>query len=229
MNKSETIGAIAKALADFQGEIKNPKQTATNPYYKSKYAPLAEILDGCRPVLAKHGISVIQSNGGEGESVTVTTLLLHSSGEWIESDPLPIKKDKMTPQDAGGAITYGRRYQLSSMLGIASEEDDDGNKISNPRESNNIPKQASKTQVDITVPSPQSKGQESKGNNISEAQQKRLYALCSGRSEIGKEVIKEFGYESSKDILIKDYDAICEKITVRMLMAEYEDEMSKEE
>ena len=116
MNKSETIGSIAKALANFQAEIKNPKQTAINPYFKSKYAPLAEILDDCRPVLAKHGISVIQSNGGNGENITVTTLLLHSSGEWIESDPPPIKKDKMTPQDAGGAITYGRRYQLSSML-----------------------------------------------------------------------------------------------------------------
>ena len=80
MNKSETIGSIAKALANFQAEIKNPKQTATNPYFRSKYAPLAEILDGCRPVLAKHGISVIQSNGGNGENITVTTLLLHSSG-----------------------------------------------------------------------------------------------------------------------------------------------------
>ena len=78
-----------------------------------------------------------------------------------------------------------------------------------------------------TTSTSQNKGQESKGNNISEAQQKRRYALCSGRSEIGKEVIKGFGYESSKDILIKDCDAICEKITVRMVRAEYEEEMSK--
>ena len=76
MNKSETIGSIAKALANFQAEIKNPKQTATNPYYKSKYAPLAEILDDCRAILAKNEISVIQSNGGNGENITVTTLLL---------------------------------------------------------------------------------------------------------------------------------------------------------
>ena len=229
MNKSETIGAIAKALADFQAEIKNPKQTAINPYYKSKYAPLAEILDDCRPILAKYGISIIQSNGGDGESITVTTLLLHSSGEWIESDPLPIKKDKMTPQDAGGAITYGRRYQLSSMLGIASEDDDDGNNVSDVQKSNKSTVAPAKPTNSTTTSTSQNKGQESKGNNISEAQQKRLYALCSGRSEIGKEVIKEFGYESSKDILIKDYDAICEKITVRMVRAEYEEEMSKEE
>jgi hypothetical protein len=229
MNKSETIGAIAKALADFQSEIKNPKQTAVNPYYKSKYAPLAEILDDCRPVLVKNGISVIQSNGGDGESITVTTLLLHSSGEWIESDPLPIKKDKMTPQDAGGAITYGRRYQLSSMLGIASEDDDDGNKISDTQKSNRSPASPSESSGNPTTPAKQDKGQESRGNTISEAQQKRLYALCSGRNEIGKEVIAEFGYDSSKNVLVKDYDAICEKINVLVVRAEYEDDMLKGE
>ena len=54
------------------------------------------------------------------------TLLLHESGEWIETEPLQMKLEKNTPQGVGSAVTYGRRYQISSVLGLASEEDDDG-------------------------------------------------------------------------------------------------------
>lgn len=127
MNKSESIANLAKALSAFQAEIKNPANTAINPHFKSKYAPLSEILNEIRPVLAKHGLSVIQSPGGDGEMVSITTLLMHVSGEWIEADPLILKADKPTAQGAGSGITYARRYSLSAVLGISSEDDDDGN------------------------------------------------------------------------------------------------------
>jgi hypothetical protein len=127
MNKSESITNLAKALTAFQKEIKNPANTAVNPHFKSKYAPLNEILNEVRPVLAKHGLSVLQSPSGDGDKIVITTMLMHETGEWIEACPLVLKADKATAQGAGSAITYGRRYSLASVLGISSEDDDDGN------------------------------------------------------------------------------------------------------
>lgn len=127
MNKSESIANIAQALSLFQGEVANPKNTANNPFFKSKYCPLNEVINTTRPILAKHGLSVLQSPSGDGEHIVVTTLLMHSSGEWIEGEPLVLKADKVTAQGAGSAISYGRRYALSAILGISSDEDDDGN------------------------------------------------------------------------------------------------------
>lgn len=127
MQTSESIKNIAKAMAQFQSEVKNPSNTANNPFFNSKYAPLSDVLNLVRPILTKHGLSVLQSPSGDGEFVTVTTLITHESGEWIESDPLTLKADKATAQGAGSAITYARRYALSAMLGISSEDDDDGN------------------------------------------------------------------------------------------------------
>jgi hypothetical protein len=124
---SENISNISAALANFQGEIKNPANTAHNPFFKSKYSPLPEVLNIVRPVLAKHGLSVVQEPVGDGEFVSISTWLLHKSGEWMMAEPLRLKADKVTAQGAGSAITYGRRYALSAVLGISSEDDDDGN------------------------------------------------------------------------------------------------------
>lgn len=130
MNKSESIENLAKALAKFQSEITNPTNSADNPYFKSKYAPLNEILNLVRPLLSKNGLTVVQAPAGDGSNITITTLLMHESGEWIEPEPLILKADKATAQGAGSAITYARRYALSAILGISSEDDDDGNHAS---------------------------------------------------------------------------------------------------
>lgn len=134
MKMSESIASIAGALSKFQAEIKNPANTANNPFFKSKYAPLSDILNLARPLLSKHGLSVVQMPSGDGENITVATLLLHESGEWIEACPLTLKADKITAQGAGSAITYGRRYAISALLGISSEDDDDGNGASEKKE-----------------------------------------------------------------------------------------------
>lgn len=127
MNKSESIKELATALAKFQGEVKNPANTAENPFFKSKYAPLDEILNLVRPTLSKHGLSIVQIPVMSEGMVGVSTTLLHSSGEWIETLPILLKLDKQSAQGAGSAITYARRYALSAILGISSEDDDDGN------------------------------------------------------------------------------------------------------
>jgi hypothetical protein len=93
---------------------------------------LGEIIGVSKPVLAAHGIAVLQAPGYAEGVVTLTTRLLHESGEWIESEagsPVP----KMDPQGVGSAVTYLRRYSLAGLCGI-TQEDDDGNAASQRRE-----------------------------------------------------------------------------------------------
>ncbi len=113
MKKSESIKELASALKDFQAEVKNPKNVANNPFFNSKYAPLDEVINTVKEPLSKHGLSYIQMpNSEDGALVAITTMLLHESGEWIESEPLKLKSDKPTAQGSGSSITYARRYQL---------------------------------------------------------------------------------------------------------------------
>lgn len=128
MKFSEDITELAKALAKAQNSLKNPNNTANNPFFKSKYAPLPDVLNDIRPILAGNGISVIQSPvANEAGGVGVETMLLHESGQYLLTDPYFLKPVKNDPQTAGAAITYARRYALNAALGISGEEDDDGN------------------------------------------------------------------------------------------------------
>jgi hypothetical protein len=122
LRMSSTIGKLVDALAKAQGEMKGAAKDATNPHFRSKYPTLASVCDACDP-LAKHGIAYLQPTRAEGVHVTVTTMLAHSSGEWIAQD-LTLTAGQSTPQAVGSAITYGRRYGLAAMVGIAPEDDD---------------------------------------------------------------------------------------------------------
>lgn len=130
MNRSGEIGAIAGALAEAQGEIENAVKNSNNPAFRSKYADLAAVTGVIREVFPKYGLAYTQGCGsGYNQNgkliVAVTTLLTHKSGEWIESS-LTLPCSKEDAQGVGSAITYGRRYSLAAMAGIA-QEDDDGN------------------------------------------------------------------------------------------------------
>lgn len=105
------------------------KKDATNPHFKSRYADFAAVVDASRPVLSKHGLAIVQSTPADGPTVTVVTRLMHISGEWIESSVSMRSKDD-SPQGIGSAITYGRRYGWSTLIGLAADDDDDGNKSS---------------------------------------------------------------------------------------------------
>jgi hypothetical protein len=130
MQTSQSIENISKAIIALNAELSNPKNTADNPFFKSKYAPLNEILNEVRPLLSKHGLAIIQNTMSIEDRIGIQTVIIHSSGESIASDILLLKADKDTAQGQGSAITYGRRYQVSAMLSIASEDDDDGNHAS---------------------------------------------------------------------------------------------------
>lgn len=129
MNKSDSIAKIADALAKFQADVQDPAKNSNNPFFKSKYVELDDLLASVRPVLSKHGLAVLQEPSGE-EKVSIKTIILHNSGEFIEFEPVTLRPVKSDPQGIGSAITYGRRYALSSILGVAWDADDDGNKAS---------------------------------------------------------------------------------------------------
>ncbi len=122
---SQEIGELAKALAAAQGAMNNAKKSSDNPFFKSKYADLAEVWDTCREPLAKNNLAIIQMPGeidAQG-NIKITTMLTHSSSQWIKST-MNIKVAKLDAQGIGSAITYGRRYALAAMVGIAQEDDD---------------------------------------------------------------------------------------------------------
>ena len=132
MKHSEKIDLLAAALVRVQGQIGPAIKGNTNPHFKSKYADLGAVWEACRNALQEAGVAVIQTpHSTDGTSVTVTTTLVHTGGQWISGD-LTLKPSKADPQGIGSAITYGRRYGLASMVGICSEEDDDGNQASRP-------------------------------------------------------------------------------------------------
>lgn len=126
-NKSESISKIAAALVAFSGEVKAIEKDGTNPHFRSSYTTLDHMIDETKPILHKHGLTVMQFPGGDGEKITVRTMILHTSGEWIESEPLILKAVKVDPQGAGSAITYARRYSYAAALSLSLGDDDDGN------------------------------------------------------------------------------------------------------
>ena len=116
---------IAAALAKAQAEMGKAIKESANPAFRSKYADLGNVMDACLPALNKHNIAVIQPIVSDVDGRFVKTILIHESGETLEcAVPLIVGKNDM--QGLGSAITYGRRYGLMSMAGIAPE-DDDGN------------------------------------------------------------------------------------------------------
>lgn len=127
MKTSEKLDIFAAAFAKAQGELRNIEKGKINPHLKNKYADIADGLEVIRPVLSKHGFSLIQATDLNPDTgiFTLHSRLLHSSGQWIESTyPLPTS-GKAT--DIGGAITYARRYAAFSLVGVAgTAEDDDG-------------------------------------------------------------------------------------------------------
>jgi len=126
IQKSDSIQNLAKALAQAQAKLRNAPKTEKS--HHGKYADLATVIDTARPALAEFGLSVSQLVGSNEEAsmVQITTMLLHESGEYI-GQTVFMKPAQNTPQSMGICITYGRRYQYSAIIGIASEEDTDGN------------------------------------------------------------------------------------------------------
>ena len=139
MNKSDSIKGLGQALLTFHKEVGKVAKESSNPFFRSKYASLPQIQEAIKEPLEKAGLVYSQFPDGQNG---LTSILIHAdSGEWIEATytMTPAKND---PQGQGSAITYQRRYALSSILGLTVDEDDDGNAAST------APKKIPNTKVD---------------------------------------------------------------------------------
>lgn len=126
---SPSLSKIAEALAKAQGAIVAAEKDRTNPHFGQKYATLSAIWEVIRKPLSDNGLAVVQNPSANESGVTCETTLLHTSGESLKCSLwLPVAQK--TPQGYGSAITYARRYSLSSMVGVVADEDDDGNAAS---------------------------------------------------------------------------------------------------
>ena len=125
MKQSESITELATALCLAQAEMGGAVKDSNNPFFNTSYADLTSVIKVIKQPFANHGLSFVQlpvtSDGGKG--VGVATMLMHNSGQWIQSEYL-LPMDKITPQGAGSAITYARRYALQSLVGIPAVDDD---------------------------------------------------------------------------------------------------------
>lgn len=121
---SESLTNLTGALLKIQGAIDGVHKNKQNPHFKSSYATLENVIDTARPALQEAGIAFVQAPGLVVDgSVEVTTMLVHSSGEWMRST-LHVPLGKKDPQGVGSAITYGCRYSLMAMLGLPPTDDD---------------------------------------------------------------------------------------------------------
>jgi hypothetical protein len=128
MNKSEEIKNLAVAMNKAQTEMGGAHKGANNPFFKSKYADLAAVVQAVKEPFANNGLSYVQFPIEDNGRIGVETILMHSSGEWL-SNSFTVNLTKQDAQGAGSAITYCRRYGLQAVAGIPSE-DDDGNAAS---------------------------------------------------------------------------------------------------
>jgi hypothetical protein len=127
MKTSESIVEVAKALAAFQSEVKQPEKDGNNPHFKSKYVTLDGTVKAIHDCAPKFGLSYTQMPVSNENGVGVITVIFHSSGQFIEFEPFILPLDKKTAQGTGSSLTYARRYALSAAFGIVSDVDDDGN------------------------------------------------------------------------------------------------------
>jgi hypothetical protein len=202
MEKSPAIENIAKALASFQSDMESVSKDAENPFFHSKYATLENIISTAKAHLKKHGLSFAQFPDGDG----LTTIIMHTSGEFIQATCRMTPKDE-TPQSQGSAITYMRRYALSAALGIATDEDDDGNAASAPKAAKSAARSAPKP---AAVKDP-AKAQLAAKDRIL-ALLKQLERPCSTKKECEDAVFDLTGLQLTPD----NYEAIGEALAERL-------------
>lgn len=138
MNTSESIATIATEFIEAQSKIEAAQKSAENKHLKARYADINDVLHAVRPALNEHSLGVMQyfKQDEDQSKITVITRLIHKSGEWMEGEVV-IPVLKQDAQGVGSAITYGRRYGLTSLVGLP-QEDDDGAAASSPNQGESI-------------------------------------------------------------------------------------------
>ena len=199
MNRSESISKLAISLVKFNSEVSKVAKDAKNPFFKSNYVTLDKLIEATRPILQENGLVVMQSPlSKEDGSIGIQTLLIHESGEFIESEPIFMKPAKANdPQQEGSIISYMRRYSYQAILNLNTGEDDDANKSTSEEDK--------KAKLN--------KKSYSEERLITEAQINRLKIISKGIDvNVLKDIIAGYGFESSKEITMNKYNLICEEI-----------------
>lgn len=130
MKTSDKIDLLAAALCKAQAAMSPASKDAQNPHFRSKYADLASAWEAAQKPITDNGLAIVQGfEPGVDKALIIKTMLIHISGQWIESTLVFYPLDQK-PQTLGSCITYGRRYSLMAILGIVPDEDDDGNAAS---------------------------------------------------------------------------------------------------
>src|SRR3990167_5517795 len=208
MDQSATIKELAAALAVFQSKVSNVGKDGINPYFKSKYATLENTISTVREELAKNGLSFSQFPTGENE---LATILIHRSGEYIKATAKMSPKDN-SPQAQGSAITYLRRYALSAILGIATEDDDDGNEASKTEREPMKPYQAPRK---VAAADDEAQGKRSDtADEVEEMQRQGIKDIMRKlKKPLSKKAIKEItGFEYKEE----NFDSIYKKLKIEL-------------
>lgn len=191
--ESNDVNELYTALAKAQLDMEVAKTDSNNPFFKSKYADLSSVVKASRPYLAKNGLSVIQRviPNGNGQ-LYLYTRLCHASGQWMESRT-PILPPKQDIQTLGSYITYLRRYNYASVVGVvAAEEDDDGEKA---------------------METPRKQGIATKATeSISKAQLQVISNELDGFEEVLESLLTGFSISKLSDLPEKHYSKCLERI-----------------
>ncbi len=150
MNQSEQINELATALAKCQGEMEPAIKDSINPHFKSKFATLFSIWESCRKPLSRNGLSVVQTMDYINDRFCLTTILMHTSGQWLKSIT-PIISARNDAQGIGSALSYFKRYSLSAMLGICTADEDDDAEGAMPKEKSDKPMKKEVKQKEVIV------------------------------------------------------------------------------
>ncbi|MNW43555.1 ERF superfamily protein [compost metagenome] len=200
---SESNTDISKALVAAWGAIETPKHntnvsvtTKAGGRYEFSYTDLEGIFDALKVVYKENRIAVLQTPKTFFQDgnlmISVETMLLHESGEWVKSEPLSVAASN-NMQDLGGQITYMKRYSLSAMSGISTEKDDDANGVSG-------------NQVEY----------KSKQDKRSEAQVKRLFAIANSKNisaaDVKKALMQDYEKTNVEDLTKQEYDELCKRL-----------------
>ena len=224
-SQSEQVDQIAIALCESQKAFARIVKDTVNPFYKSEYATLPSVIDATRTALATNGIAVVQGLGFDAGNCTVTTSLIHKSGQWVRS----IAETPLSKQDAqgvGSAATYLRPYSLQAMLNISSEDDDDGNVASAKQERPTVVRSTVKQQLqssvnmdsepnDYDIHMATHEKEPSIGPPIEAKQGKMLYAIAMGKqwdTATYRNWINKLGFSRDLDIPAARFKEIKEKL-----------------
>ena len=220
MKMSPDINEIAAALVQARPKFTPITKTHTATVasqkgaYKYTYATLEDVYEATTAALSAAGVFALHNIETATNAIGVTTLLMHSSGQYIQTDPVWLPAGT-TPQSVGSAISYARRYSLQAALGVAAEEDDDGQQAAKGKPAAVVAPAPAKPAAAAAAAAPPAAAAKGGDRVISEAQIKRFFAIArkhEWRDDDLKALIARRGYESTKAIRMSDYDGLIEAL-----------------